>query len=42
VTKHHELRTGGTVCGPVLMMVADVALYVALLGEIGIVPLQQG
>lgn len=34
-----ELRPGGTVAGPVLMMVADVALYVALLGEIGIVPL---
>lgn len=25
--------------GPVLMAVADVALYVAILGEIGIVPL---
>ena len=41
--KHHigvdELRPGGTVSGPVLMMVADVALYVAILGEIGIVPL---
>lgn len=41
--RHHigadELRPGGTVSGPVLMMVADVALYVALLGEIGIVPL---
>ena len=35
----HELRPGGTVSGPVLMTVADVALYVALLGEIGIVPL---
>ena len=34
-----ELRPGGTVAGPVLMAVADVALYVALLGEIGIVPL---
>lgn len=34
-----ELRPGGTVAGPVLMTVADVALYVALLGEIGIVPL---
>lgn len=34
-----ELRPGGTVAGPVLMGVADVALYVALLGEIGIVPL---
>jgi acyl-coenzyme A thioesterase PaaI-like protein len=34
-----ELRPGGTVSGPVLMAVADVALYVAVLGEIGIVPL---
>jgi acyl-coenzyme A thioesterase PaaI-like protein len=34
-----ELRPGGTVAGPVLMEVADVALYVAILGKIGIVPL---
>jgi uncharacterized protein (TIGR00369 family) len=34
-----ELRPGETVSGPVLMTVADVALYVALFGEIGIVPL---
>jgi acyl-coenzyme A thioesterase PaaI-like protein len=34
-----ELRPGGTVSGPVLMGSADVALYVAILGEIGIVPL---
>jgi acyl-coenzyme A thioesterase PaaI-like protein len=34
-----ELRPGGTVSGPVLMAAADVALYVAILGEIGIVPL---
>lgn len=34
-----ELRPGGTVAGPVLMTVADVALYVAIFGEIGIVPL---
>jgi acyl-coenzyme A thioesterase PaaI-like protein len=34
-----ELRPGGTVSGPVLMTVADVALYVAILGEIGIIPL---
>ena len=34
-----ELRPGGTVSGPVMMTVADVALYVAILGEIGIVPL---
>ena len=34
-----ELRPGGTVSGPVMMTVADLALYVAILGEIGIVPL---
>jgi uncharacterized protein (TIGR00369 family) len=34
-----ELRPGGTVSGPVLMSVADVAIYVAILGQIGIVPL---
>ncbi|MEM8563421.1 MAG: PaaI family thioesterase [Pseudomonadota bacterium] len=36
---HSELRPGGTVSGPVMMEVADLALYVAILGEIGIVPL---
>ena len=34
-----DLRPGGTVSGPTLMTVADLALYVAILGEIGIVPL---
>lgn len=34
-----ELRPGGTVSGPVMMAAVDVALYVALLGRIGIVPL---
>jgi acyl-coenzyme A thioesterase PaaI-like protein len=34
-----DLRPGGTVSGPVLMTVADVALYIAILGTIGIVPL---
>ena len=34
-----ELRPGGTVSGPVMFAVADVALYVAIFGEIGIVPL---
>jgi len=34
-----ELRPGGTVSGPVLMATADLALYVAILGTIGIVPL---
>ncbi len=40
---HHvgtdHLRPGNTVSGPLLMTVADVALYVAILGTIGIVPL---
>jgi acyl-coenzyme A thioesterase PaaI-like protein len=34
-----DLRPGQTVFGPILMTVADVGLYVAILGEIGIVPL---
>jgi acyl-coenzyme A thioesterase PaaI-like protein len=34
-----QLRPGDTVSGPLLMMVADVALYVAILGTIGLVPL---
>jgi uncharacterized protein (TIGR00369 family) len=34
-----QLRPGGTVSGPAMMAVADTALYVAVLGEIGIVPL---
>jgi acyl-coenzyme A thioesterase PaaI-like protein len=38
-TGHADLRPGGTVSGPTLMAVADMALYVAILGEIGIVPL---
>ena len=36
---HDELRPGGTVSGPAMMTLADVAMYVAILGEIGIVPL---
>ena len=36
---HDELRPGGTVSGPTMMALADVALYVAILSEIGIVPL---
>ena len=35
----NELRPGGTVSGAVLMGVADFALYVAILAQIGIVPL---
>jgi uncharacterized protein (TIGR00369 family) len=34
-----HLRPGDTVSGPVLMALADVAMYAALLGEIGLVPL---
>jgi uncharacterized protein (TIGR00369 family) len=34
-----HLRPGGTVSGPTMMALADVAAYVAILGEIGIVPL---
>lgn len=34
-----HLRPGGTVSGPTLMATADFALYVAILGEVGIVPL---
>ncbi|WP_295874810.1 PaaI family thioesterase [uncultured Zhongshania sp.] len=33
------LRPGGTVSGPTLMTTADVGLYAAILGEIGIVAL---
>jgi len=36
---HQHLRPGGTVSGPVLMEMADIALYVAILGEIGLVAL---
>lgn len=36
---HEELRPGGTVSGPTMMALADIALYAAILGEIGIVPL---
>jgi len=34
-----DLRPGGTVSGPTLFAIADLALYVAILGEIGIKPL---
>ena len=36
-TQH--LRPGDTVSGPTMMALADVAMYAALLGEIGLVPL---
>ncbi|HAK16453.1 MAG TPA: thioesterase [Acinetobacter junii] len=32
-----DLRPGQTVSGPTLMLVADFALYVAILGELGLV-----
>lgn len=34
-----QLRPGGTISGPAMMGLADVAVYVALLGQIGLVPL---
>lgn len=34
-----DLRPGGTVSGPTMMTAADYALYIAILGEIGIVGL---
>jgi uncharacterized protein (TIGR00369 family) len=34
-----SLRPGGTVSGPIIMALADVAMYVALLSAIGWVPL---
>ncbi|HEX5515160.1 MAG TPA: PaaI family thioesterase [Gammaproteobacteria bacterium] len=36
---YSHLRPGGTVSGPTMMALADVAAYVAIFGEIGIVPL---
>lgn len=35
----NSLRPGGSVSGPVLMTLADTALYVAILATIGIVPM---
>lgn len=37
--EYDELRPGGTVSGPTLMSVADVAIYVALLGTVGLIPM---
>ncbi|MBQ0757334.1 MAG: PaaI family thioesterase [Amphritea sp.] len=34
-----HLRPGGTVSGPSMMALADVCMYAALLGQIGLVPL---
>ena len=35
----NDLRPGGTVSGPTMMTAADYGLYIAILGEIGIVGL---
>jgi uncharacterized protein (TIGR00369 family) len=37
--ERRNLRPGGTLSGASLMALADVAIYAALLGEIGLVPL---
>jgi uncharacterized protein (TIGR00369 family) len=34
-----DLRPGGTISGPVMFAVADFALYAAILGEKGLIPL---
>lgn len=34
-----ELRPGGTVSGPVMMSVADCAVYAAIFAKLGIIPL---
>lgn len=43
IIRHHtndnDLRPGGTVSGPTLFGIADAALYVAILGELGIIAL---
>lgn len=39
VIGEQHLRPGGTVSGPTMMALADNALYVAILGEIGLVAL---
>lgn len=39
VIRNEHLRPGGTVSGPVLMGLADGAIYVAILAEIGLVAL---
>ena len=38
-TGERDLRPGGTISGPTMMAMADTALYVAILGEIGLVAL---
>lgn len=34
-----DLRPGGTVSGPAMMSVADAAIYAAILGTVGVIPL---
>lgn len=34
-----DIRPGNSISGPTMMTLADVALYAAILGEIGLVPL---
>ncbi|HXI07537.1 MAG TPA: PaaI family thioesterase [Bradyrhizobium sp.] len=38
VFRKHILRPGGTISGPTMMALVDVAMYIALLGAIGWVP----
>ena len=37
--ENEDLRPGGTVSGPVMFAVADLALYVAILNDKGLIPL---
>ena len=39
VPAEKSTRPGGTIAGPTLMMLADVAMYIAVLASIGWVPL---
>ena len=38
-TRQDDLRPGGTVSGPTMFGLADATLYIAILGELGIIPL---
>jgi uncharacterized protein (TIGR00369 family) len=37
--REHSIRPGGTISGPTMMALADFAMYVAVLGAVGPVPL---
>jgi uncharacterized protein (TIGR00369 family) len=39
VPERQAIRPGGTVSGPVLMLLADVTMYIAVLASVGWVPL---